>query len=292
MHVHWVQQLTRFWNRMLSMEGGDRLVKWAWEDNLALMHEGADLRTGSPCWCRKWYNFLLSAPTDSGTLVWLTELDEEAVVARAKEAYLRAASTGGGSASTQPTPTQSATSSGLERRREQGGALSGSSSRDGGRCQAAGLAPTGQAPAANKFKTYLECVRGDTPFGELAPHLFEGVVRDTRHRASLSRFRCSCHDLRVERDRYLPSAVKPPRHMRTCLMCASSLVEDDLHMVFDCPLYAPLRFQFADLFSTSHSLDSFLYQNQDRLAQFVYACSETRRNAAQMSFAGSENALS
>ena len=257
LHVHWVQQLTRFWNRMLSMEGTDRLVKWAWEDNLALMQEGADLQAGSPCWCRKWFDFMQSAPAETGTLMWLTELDEEAVVARAKAAYLRSAAAG----STETTPPTAATQ-------------------------------TTEAAAANKFESYLECVRGDTPLGELAPHLFEGAVRDGRHRASLNRFRCSCHDLRIERDRYLPAAAKPPRHMRTCLMCASSSVEDEQHMVFHCPLYAPVRFEFADLFSTSHNLDSFLNQNQDRVAQFVYTCSELRRDAAQLSLAGSENAPS
>ena len=93
--VHWVQQLTRFWNRLLRMgqegAGEDRLVWWAFQDNLSLMRDDADLAAGSPCWCRKWFQYLQSAPTTSGALVWLTELQEEAVVARAKEAYLRAA---------------------------------------------------------------------------------------------------------------------------------------------------------------------------------------------------------
>ena len=139
------------------------------------------------------------------------------------------------------------------------------------------------ATATNKFALYMECVRGDTPLGELASHLFDGAVRDSQHRASLIHFRCSAHNLRVERDRHLPGAVRPPRHLRTCLHCASSAVEDERHMVFDCPLYAHLRFEFADLFSTSpsHHLSSFLLQeNQDRVAQFVHSCYTLRCNMA------------
>jgi hypothetical protein len=77
-------------------------------------------------------------------------------------------------------------------------------------------------------------------------------------------------------------------------MCDSSeLVEDEHHLVFACPLYDSLRFDFADLFSTDcHTLASFLNQmNQERVAQFVYACFDLRRQMTQMSLAGSENAL-
>ncbi len=264
LHVHWVRQLVRFWNRLLSMEEPDRLVKWAFQDNLSLMQEGLDLAAGSPCWCRKWFQYLQSAPTTSGTLVWLTELQEDALVERAKAAYLAAAA----------APRQEAGVTG-----------------------AAAAAPTATAAAAataptNKFAFYLECVRGDTPLGELAPHLSEGAVRDLEHRASLIRFRCSAHDLRVERDRHLPSAVKPPRHLRTCLHCGSSAVEDEHHMLFDCPLYDTIRYDYADLFISPYSSTSsfLLTENQDRLAQFIHSCYTLRSSIAQMSLAGSENA--
>ena len=134
-------------------------------------------------------------------------------------------------------------------------------------------------------------MRGSTPLGKLAPHLVEGEVRNWRHRASLTRFRCSCHALRMERDRYLPAAVRPPRHLRTCLSCTSGAVEDEHHMVFACPLYSQLRFDFADLFSTPClTLDSFLSHKQDRVAHFVHDCLTLRRTIAQMSLAGSDNA--
>jgi hypothetical protein len=43
----------------------------------------------------------------------------------------------------------------------------------------------------SKFAQYLQCVRGDTPLGELPEYLVEGAVRDARHCASLRKFRCS-----------------------------------------------------------------------------------------------------
>ena len=53
-----------------------------------LMREGRDLAVGSPCWSRRWQQILQSAPTGSGTLLWLTQLDEAAVLERAAAAYV------------------------------------------------------------------------------------------------------------------------------------------------------------------------------------------------------------
>ena len=283
LHVHWVRQLVRFWNRLLSMDEPDRLVKRAFEDNLALMREGADLAAGTPCWCRKWFDYLQSAPTATGTLVWLTELQESAVLERAKEAWLAAAcSSGSAAAAAAASPGSTGSSRGVS-------VDTGDVSVDmsGVSVDAFGVsvdtlpAPPGIAAAAattNKFGFYLEHVRGDTPLGELAPHLFEGAVRNQEHRASLIRFRCSAHDLRVERDRYLPAAAKPPRHLRTCLHCGCTKVEDEHHAVFVCPLYESLRFSHAELFATPHCLTAFLLQErQDRVASYIHSSYSLRR---------------
>ncbi|KAI3438347.1 hypothetical protein D9Q98_000780 [Chlorella vulgaris] len=86
----WIQQLVRFWNRLQnSAADEDRVLGWAFKDNLELMREGGDLVAGSACWSRRWLHVLQSAPPASGTLEWLTELDEAAVIERAAAAYLR-----------------------------------------------------------------------------------------------------------------------------------------------------------------------------------------------------------
>ena len=154
-----------------------------------------------------------------------------------------------------------------------------------------GGAPPLEGPGATPLPAARESVRGGAPCGAIAPHLLLGAVRVWDHRVSLTRFRCSAHDLRVERDRHLPQAVRPPRHLRTCMFCCSSSVEDESHMVFHCPLYESLRFEFADLFSADrNNLATFLDQNPDRVANFVHSCFDLRSQVAHMSLAGSGKA--
>ena len=118
-------------------------------------------------------------------------------------------------------------------------------------------------------------------------------VTNIKHRISLSRFRTSCHDLRIERERYLPEPIRAPCHMRTRLQCASPAVEDETHMVFHCPIYDCLRFEYADLFPPNlpEYIPCFLSQDQKRVASFIHDCSVLRRRNACMSLAGSESAL-
>ena len=272
LRLQWVRQLVRFWNRLqTSAAEPDRVLAWALEDNLSLMREGSDIASGSPCWCRRWLSFLQSAPSNSGTLTWLTELREEAIVERASAAFFQQALE-----PTQPKPNTASIT------------LSPAIQHD---------SHTHQPPAdsstssTTKFAYYLKHVRGDLPLDHIAPHLLQ--VPDSKHRNALSRFKTSCHDLRIERERYLPQAIKAPRHERTCLLCASPHIEDELHMIFYCPIYDDLRFEFADLFPPElpHSIPCFLSQDQNRVATFIYKCHVIRCQHACMSLAGSESAL-
>ena len=271
LHLFWVQQLVRFWNRLqASMAEPDRVLAWAFEDNLALMREGTDLAAGSPCWCRRWPQFLLSAPTDSGTIVWLTELDEKTVVERAAAAYLRQSLE---PALTKPEPESSS--------QQQPVAASNISQQ-----QQLPVTPS----STNKFAYYLQHIRRGLPLSQPAHHLLE--VYDPNLRIALTRFRTSCHDLRIERERYLPKAIQAPTHERTCLLCASPAIEDETHMVFHCPIYDHLRFEYADLFPPDlpTSIPCFLSQDQNRVASFINDCHVLRRRNACMSLAGSESA--
>ena len=304
LHLLWVRQLVRFWNRLqASMSEPDRPLGWAVADNLALLREGGDLAAGSPCWSRRWLQFLQSAPTDTGTLVWLTDLDENAVLERAAAAYHRQAlesppaTPPETTATTQPhgalghAPADlSAPHSAQGTGHGQPRALPASKWPN---VRASGCAAASQA-ASNKYAYYLDCIRGDLPLLQPAPHLLDPGIPPT-HRIALSRFRTSCTDLRIERERYLPAAIKAPRHLRHCLMCAATAIEDEFHMVFHCPIYDHLRFEYADLFSfpeqSPPSLACFLSQDQKRVAAFIHACHILRRRYACMSLAGSESAL-
>ncbi len=323
LHIFWLQQLVRFWNRLQTIGAEpDRPLGWALADNLALVCEGADLASGSPCWCRRWLQYLQSMPTDTGTFAWLTQLREADVLQRASAAYVRQCM-----GPPQPNPAQSTTTQPLQHAAassqpaadSDGGSTAvapmgvpggaGRSAADAERdrvgfqpCPArADVAlPNAKSPPAaagyvsstNKFSYYLHHIRADLPLNHMAPHLHE--VTDCKHRLALSRFRTSCHDLRIERERYLPQAIKAPTHERTCLMCASPhAIEDETHMVFHCPIYDDLRFQHADLFSPilPEHPECFLSQDQTKVAAFIHDCHVVRRRNACMSLAGSESAL-
>ncbi|KAI3430923.1 hypothetical protein D9Q98_009332 [Chlorella vulgaris] len=157
----WIQQLVRFWNRLQnSAADEDRVLGWAFKDNLELMREGGDLAAGSACWSRRWLHVLQSAPPASGTLEWLTELDEAAVIERAAAAYLRKCL----EPKTRPLPKTPAQD------------------------------PPPPAPSCtNKFAYYMHHIRPNLPLCQPAPHLYE--VYDSQARTALSRFRTSWNQL-------------------------------------------------------------------------------------------------
>jgi hypothetical protein len=208
LHLFWVQQLVRFWNRLLgSLAEPDRLLGRAFEDNLALMREGTDLATGSPCWCRRWQQFLQSAPTDSGTLVWLTELRDSDVLERARAAHHRQsvqpAETKTTSKTTTPQLQQHSAAAPMPAATHPGSstavapfAVPGGAGGSPACLASLGMGLVGAAPhqtqprpghdvgppnaesppaaagtccTTNKFAYYLENVRGDLPLSQLAP---------------------------------------------------------------------------------------------------------------------------
>ncbi|KAL4854417.1 LINE-1 retrotransposable element ORF2 protein [Chlorella vulgaris] len=151
----WIQQLVRFWNRLQnSAADEDRVLGWAFKDNLELMREGGDLAAGSACWSRRWLHVLQSAPPASGTLEWLTELDEAAVIERAAAAYLRKCL----EPKTRPLPKTPAQDP-----------------------------PPPAASCTNKLAYYMHHIRPNLPLCQPAPHLYE--VYDSQARTALSRFR-------------------------------------------------------------------------------------------------------
>ncbi len=140
----------------------------------------------------------------------MTELDEEALVARAQAQFVRAAATAqrrglGQEAAADTAAAHASTPNGITStlegdgsaapriEGEQGAGLHGSASCDGCACHIAGLALELWPQTVHKFAQYLQCVRRDTPLGELPEYLVEGAVRDARHHACLSRFRYACH---------------------------------------------------------------------------------------------------
>ena len=68
-----------------------------------------------------------------------------------------------------------------------------------------------------------------------------------------------------------PSTESVARERRICQRCLSGEVDDEHHMVFDCPALEEVRVQHAGLFAGSADLRSFLAQESSQVAAFVSA---------------------
>jgi hypothetical protein len=72
--------------------------------------------------------------------------------------------------------------------------------------------------------------------------------------------------------RRLPFPI--PRAQRFCLQCASQLVCDEIHVIFECTALPPIREQFSALFtSATQSMLGFMWQQDTyAVAVFVARC--------------------
>lgn len=111
------------------------------------------------------------------------------------------------------------------------------------------------------------------------------------HVCSMLRFRINAHSLRVATGRWQGL----PREQRLCERCSSDLVEDEFHMVFECPAYDCVREKFYSLFAdycewqqdgsmqliadpTGQEMINFMRQSPNKVAAFVHACFIVRQD--------------
>lgn len=142
------------------------------------------------------------------------------------------------------------------------------------------------APGATKLAFYVGLVRGGAlPRGtEYAPAAYLGAVRSRSRRVALAQLRTGSHWGAEETGRW----ARLPREQRVCPHCSGG-VEDVPHMLFDCPLYAPVRARFPDLFTgAAPSVRAFLEQDAGLLAGFAAACSAAHSAAADARAAAAE----
>ena len=83
-----------------------------------------------------------------------------------------------------------------------------------------------------------------------------------------SRFRLSCHDLRVETGRY--DGIQWSG--RVCNKCGCGHIQDEMHMVFECEASLHIRGRWYNLFShASHGdMKGFMKQDDDVVSKFIY----------------------
>ena len=94
------------------------------------------------------------------------------------------------------------------------------------------------------------------------------------YRVIITRWRLSNHRLNIETGRYTnPITV---RNDRVCTMC--KVVEDERHVVFECPRYTNIRNQYNHL-TINRNINSFLqpgYNDMIDTASFIYAIEAER----------------
>ena len=120
-----------------------------------------------------------------------------------------------------------------------------------------------------KVQHYVSCIRGEVSLDNYLPADYLAVVADRPRRLRMAQLRTGSHWLAVETGRW----QRLDREQRVCPHCDAAAIEDEAHMIFDCPLYAGLRLQYTALFSSGdRNLGSFLSQDSVQVAQFVHRC--------------------
>ena len=93
--------------------------------------------------------------------------------------------------------------------------------------------------------------------------IYELNLADTQ-RAIISRWRLSCHMLKIETGRYTKPVT--PRELRTCSVCLE--LESEHHSLFCCPVFKDIRDQFSILLERKSSCKLLLNpQNLDEAIQ-------------------------
>lgn len=161
--------------------------------------------------------------------------------------------------------------------------------------------PEGQGGRA-KFATYhrwfalpipTQLFRWDTMEGcPRMPVNMPAYVKCSRHvpfeqLKQLMRLRTGAHHLAIETGRW----QRKPRGERLCVKCTAGVVEDEMHVLFECPAYQHVRSRYAlSLFQLLGGLDvtcaavqipggfcQFMEQSPKQVAAFVNDCFEVRQ---------------
>ena len=106
------------------------------------------------------------------------------------------------------------------------------------------------------------------------------VIHEKKSQISLSRFRTSSHDLKIESGRYNST----PRQRRLCRSCSMNKVEDEYHFLLVCPKYRELRLKYFKAYychwPTVRKFEILLSSTSKKvicnLAKFIYFATKIR----------------
>lgn len=95
-----------------------------------------------------------------------------------------------------------------------------------------------------------------------------------KHTYLMIRFKLGCHPLGIVTGRF----HRVRRLQRVCSRCDTGALDDERHMVFECPSFEHLRSQYRQLFGQEVAFDMrlfFAHKDQHAVVRFVLACLET-----------------
>ena len=108
----------------------------------------------------------------------------------------------------------------------------------------------------------------------------------------LMRLRTGAHHLAIETGRW--TRPRLPRHHRICTKCTRTVVEDEVHLLFECPAYDHIRARYTEVlfskFGGVHQASRLMKEDPSQVrafmdqepvfqvAKFVYECMEHRRS--------------
>lgn len=109
------------------------------------------------------------------------------------------------------------------------------------------------------------------------------------HVWSLARMRCGSHSLGVETGRWGPGRID--RQERICKKCVMGVLDDEMHVLLECPAMEYARWQYQSLFAmfghdaelsclqpSDAEMREFMNQSTPALASYVHWCSEFRES--------------
>ena len=106
-------------------------------------------------------------------------------------------------------------------------------------------------------------------------------IKNFKHRRSLTKFRLSNHDLAIETGRYKQRNTETKKELRVCPLCNDG-IEDEIHFLFLCPLYKPIREERLILpsllqrFTKSQKIEIMMSKPNNKIAKFIHNCFELR----------------
>jgi hypothetical protein len=107
--------------------------------------------------------------------------------------------------------------------------------------------------------------RGNRRSGELPPYL-QGKKIEIRK--CVAKIRTGSHWLEIQQGRFTKPQTE--RENRLCKKNYLGVVEDEIHVVFVCPLSETLRVKYSEYFRDATNLNSAF--NSAQIARFLYDC--------------------